>query len=130
MTRYALDVTTSVAAQVPHPFHFQRNRSISGTLPLTREETAVHLHVLAVVPAGPSFAVTVFGGPTNFSLKQGLVNDVRFTHSYSYDDATYSDAVTGTQSASTIWVLHCNSGRRGRFAARVNLVSCPINAFT
>ena len=102
MTRYVLDVTTSVSAQVPHPFHFQRSRSISGTLPLTREETAVHLHILAVVPVSPSFTVTAFGGPTSFRLKQGLVNDVRFTHSYPYDGATYADAVTGTQSASKI----------------------------
>ncbi len=87
---------------MPHPLHFGRNREISGTVPLTREETAVHLQVLAVMSAGPSVTVTTFGGPTFFSLKQGLVNDVRFAHSYPYDDATYADAVAGVQSASEI----------------------------
>ena len=102
VTRYALDVTAEFSAQVPHPFHFRRDRSISSTLPLSREETAVHVQVLAVVPASSSFTVTAFGGPTFFSLKQGLGNDVRFTHSYPYDGATYADAVTGVQSASRI----------------------------
>ena len=103
VTRYALDVTATLSAGVPHPLHFSRNRSISfDPLPLAREETAVHLQVLAVVPAGPSFTVTAFGGLTSFRLKQGLVNDLRFAHSYPYDGATYADALTATQSASKI----------------------------
>ena len=100
--RYALDVATSVSAQAPHPFFFGRARSISGSLPLTRDETAVHVHVLGVVPAGPSFTVTAFGGPTFFTVKQSLVTDVRFTHTYPYENAAFAEALTTTQATSTI----------------------------
>ena len=37
-----------------------------------------------------------------FSLRQDLVTDVRFTHSYPYDDAAFGGIVTGEQSRSTV----------------------------
>ena len=96
VSRAALDVATTVAAQVPHLFFFGRDRSISGTAPLTREETAVHVQVLAVLPVSDVFAVSVFGGPTFFTVTQDLVSDVAFTHSYPYDTAAFSAATTVT----------------------------------
>ena len=82
VSRAAVDVETTVAAQVPHLFFFGRDRSISGTAPLTREETAVHVQVLAVLPVSDAFTVSVFGGPTFFTVTQDLVSDVEFTHRY------------------------------------------------
>ena len=103
MSRYALDVSTSVSARVPHPLSFGRNRSIVGTAPpLTRDETAIHLQALAILPASRSVTVTLFGGPTLFIVEQGLVTDVRFTQSYPYDAAEYSDAITVSQSNSKV----------------------------
>ena len=94
VSRAALDVETTVSAQVPHLFFFDRDRSISGTAPLTRAETAVHVQVIAVLPVSDAFAVSVFGGPTFFNVTQDLVSDVEFTHRYPYDTATFSAATT------------------------------------
>ena len=94
VSRAALGVATNVWAQVPHLFVFGRDRSIAGTAPLTREETAVHVQVLAILPVSEAFAVRVFGGPTFFTVTQDLVSDVEFTHSYPYATAAFSAATT------------------------------------
>ena len=103
MSRFMIDETASVSAQVPHPLFFNRDRSISeASPPLTRRETAVHLQALVVVPVTPSFTVTGFGGPTLFDVEQSLVTDVNFTHTYPYDTAMFSSAVTSPNSADTV----------------------------
>ena len=103
MSRFMIEETAGVSAQIPHPIFFNRDRSISGASPpLTRRETAVHLQALVVVPVTRSFTVTGFGGPTLFEVEQQLVTDVNFTHAYPYDTATFSSAVTSPQSADTV----------------------------
>lgn len=103
VSRFDVEETATVSAQVPHPLFFDRDRSISGdSPPLTRRETAVHLQALVVMPATPSFTVTVFGGPTLFEVEQQLVTDVNFTHAYPYNTADFSDAVASPQSADTV----------------------------
>jgi hypothetical protein len=100
MSRFMIEETASVSAQVPHPLFFDRDRSISGASPpLTREETAIHLQALVVLPVTPAFTVTGFGGPTFFAVKQQLVTDVNFTHAYPYDTAEFSSAVTSQESS-------------------------------
>ena len=103
VSRFRVKDAASVSAQAPHPFLFDRDRSISGASPpLARRETAVHLQVLALVPAVPSVTVTVFGGPTLFDVSQQLVTDVRFTHEYPYDTAAFASAVASRESGSQI----------------------------
>ena len=100
VSRFMIEETASVSAQVPHPFFPERDRSISGASPpLTREERAIHLQALVVLPVTRSFTVTGFGGPTFFEVKQQLVTDVNFTHAYPYDTAEFSSAVTGQESS-------------------------------
>ena len=92
-----------VAGQLPHPFWFDRPRSVSGTAPgLARTETAVHLQALWVIPVGRSFAFTLFGGPTWFNATQDLASDITFDQAYPFDVATYSGANMGERSASAI----------------------------
>ncbi len=100
VSRFMIEETASVSAQVPHPIFFGRDRSISGASPpLTREERAIHLQALVVLPVTRSFTVTGFGGPTFFEVKQQLVTDVNFTHAYPYDTAEFSSAVTSQESS-------------------------------
>ena len=108
VSRFNIQETASVSAQVPHPFFFtrdslNRDRSISGASPpLTRSEWAVHLQALVTVPATRSFTVTVFGGPTFFAVQQQLVTDVNFTHAYPFDTATFSSTAIDRESGSTV----------------------------
>ena len=100
VSRFMTEETASVSAQVPHPIFFNRDRSISGASPLlTREERAIHLQALVVLPVTRSFTVTGFGGPTFFEVQQQLVTDVSFTHAYPYDAAEFASAVTGQESS-------------------------------
>ena len=70
VARYSLDAAASVSAQVPHPLFFNRSRTISGNSgALSRDETAVHLQALVVLPASRAFTMTVFGGPTAGGLR-------------------------------------------------------------
>ena len=97
------ETDADVAGQLPHPFWFDRPRSVSGTATgLARTETAVHVQALWVIPVGRSFAVTVFGGPTWFNAAQDLVMDITFDQAYPFDAATYSGANIGEGSASAI----------------------------
>ena len=61
-----------ITARIPHPFFFDRHRAVDGTEPgFAREETAVHLQALWVIPASRSFhivgvvvvAILVFAQP-------------------------------------------------------------------
>lgn len=65
-----------------------------GASSLDHEERATHLYGFAEVPVSPAVTVTVFGGPTVFTLRQDLVTDIRFTHSYPYDEAAFAGVAT------------------------------------
>ena len=62
----------------------------------------MHLQALVVLPASRAFTMTVFGGPTYFTVKQGLVTDVRFTQSYPYETAAFAATSTGQQTGSKL----------------------------
>ncbi len=91
-----------ITARIPHPFFFDRHRAIDGTEPgFAREETAVHLQALWVIPASRSFHITLSAGPTFFTVKQELVTGVNYDHAYPYDVATLSGTDKQGQSVST-----------------------------
>jgi hypothetical protein len=81
---------------VPHPFFFNRPRSVSGEAAgLRREELAVHVQARAVLPVTRRVQVMVFGGPSFYQVRQGLVHEVAYSESYPYDEATFDGATTG-----------------------------------
>jgi Bacterial SH3 domain len=85
----------AVSASIPHPFFFNAPRSVSGVAAGgPREELAVHGEVSGLVPIGRAAQLAVFGGPSYFQLKQGLVIDVKNTEAYPYDSATFISATT------------------------------------
>ena len=99
----ARETDADVTGRLPHPFWFDRPRSVSGTVTeLARRETAVHVHAQWVIPVGRAVAVTLFGGPTWFNAAQDLVTDITFEQAYPFDVATYSGATVRERSASTI----------------------------
>jgi hypothetical protein len=85
--------TGDVTAAVPHPFFFDRRRSISGTVQIPEDGSANHISAEYIVPAGP-VELTLLGGPTFFRIKQTLVTDVTYTEEYPYDTATFGSATT------------------------------------
>lgn len=93
----------SIDARIPHPFFFNRARSLTGGEPdLGRLETAVHVEVRWVESVADTVELAVFGGPTLFNVQQDLVTAIGYDHAYPYDEASLASASTMPVSASAI----------------------------
>jgi hypothetical protein len=85
----------AVSAGIPHPFVFNTPRNVSGVAAgLKRQEIAVHLDPSVLVSIGRATQLAIFGGPSYFRVKQGLVAGVTSTDVYPYDTATFVSATT------------------------------------
>jgi hypothetical protein len=74
------DGAAAVAAQIPDPLFHDRPRGASASADgLDHTENAVHLQVLYRYAVTPKIDVTVGIGPTFFSVKQELIDDVAVT---------------------------------------------------
>ena len=101
VSRFSVATPTSLAGTVPHPFFFNQLRSVNGEAAgLKREELAINVQVRGVFPVGAKLQVMVFGGPSFFQVKHGVVNNFTYTESYPYDSATFGAATTADSSAS------------------------------
>jgi hypothetical protein len=89
-----------VEATLPHPFFFEQPRTVSGeATELRHEEIGIHLDAMYLLPLTERFQITVFGGPSFFRLRQGLVSGVQLSESYPYDEAQF----TGVDETLTEW---------------------------
>jgi hypothetical protein len=103
VTRFTRTTPTRVTGAIPHPFFFSRLRNIEGDVAgLKREELAVHLHARVVVPTSPKMTVALFGGPSWFSVKQGVVGGIQYTESYPFDTAAFQSATTSRSTKSQV----------------------------
>ncbi len=103
VTRFSRDTVAAASGSIPHPFFFNRPRAIDGEITgLSREELAVHVQARALLPAGARVLVAVFGGPSFFQVKQGVVTDIGYVESYPYDTASLGSATTTTPSKSAV----------------------------
>lgn len=100
VSRYSSSNDVAIEGTVPHPLFFGRDRAVAGTVEGKREETAVHVDAVWVVPAGKKLQVAVFGGPTFFNVKQTVVTDFTYSQSYPYDTATFTGATKSEESGS------------------------------
>jgi hypothetical protein len=103
VTRYSKSTPIALRASVPHPFFFNRPRSVSGDVGgIKREELAVHVQARATFLPTRRIQTVVFGGPSFFTVKQGIVNDFEITESYPFDSATFSRGISTTADESKI----------------------------
>jgi len=98
-TRHSDSRDIEVEASLPHPLKFNSPRTASGTVAGDHEETAIHLQIAYVVPAGEKVSVVVFGGPTFFTVKQSVVTAVQYRDEYPFDEATFTGATLETEEA-------------------------------
>jgi len=83
-----------VSASIPHPFTFNTPRSVSGVASgIGRQELALHVSIAYITPEAGRTHVMIFGGPSFFRVKQGLVTNVNANEVYPYDTATFKNAV-------------------------------------
>jgi hypothetical protein len=110
VTTYAAPAGTggTVTARIPHPFHFNQHREVTGNAGLRRKETAIHGNVLYFVPVRRSLLAVVGAGPTFYQADQSFVSQgpaagqhgVRYDHEYPYDSATLRRVDLDNESAS------------------------------
>ncbi len=93
VSRFTDTRAAAVTGTVPHPFFFDRDRTITGAATgVARNETAVHVQIVAFVPAGRRWLLELSAGPTFLSVEQGFVTGVSYDESYPFDTATYRSA--------------------------------------
>lgn len=102
VSTYAPKEGGEVTARIPHPFHFNQHREVSGDAGLTRRETAIHASLLYIVPAGERLQLILGAGPTFFQADQSFVNDVLYSQEYPFDTATFNGVDIDNESASGI----------------------------
>jgi hypothetical protein len=86
VSRYNKATPIAVSESIPHPFFFNRARSLTDTVSANREELAVHVQARLVLPS-PSGRVqaAVFGGPSFFTVKQDILTRAGYSEAYPYD---------------------------------------------
>ena len=95
LSRFEKSGDVTVDAQVPHPFFFNRARSVTGTASdLARLETAIHGKLVWMAQVGDGWLLSVSGGPSFFKASQDLVEDITIRETYPYDTATFAGAVS------------------------------------
>jgi opacity protein-like surface antigen len=95
VTRYSKATPIAFSASVPHPFFFNRARSVTADISSNkREELAVHVQARAVFTPSRRIQALIFAGPSFFKVKQGIVNDFEITESYPFDSATFSRGIS------------------------------------
>ena len=62
----------------------------------------MHVQARGVFPVGSRVQVMVFGGPSFFQVKQGIITDYTVNESYPYDEASFRAATTTAASVSNI----------------------------
>lgn len=89
-----------VSATVPHPFFFNRPRTVSGTAPgQRRDELATHLQLIYTLRPSARVDVALAAGPSFFQVHQDVVTGITFTNTYPYDAATFTSASSQRVSA-------------------------------
>jgi hypothetical protein len=87
--------SAQVDASIPHPFHYNQPRTLSGKeSDIVHAESWVHLQVQSLVPSSTRLQVVLSAGPSWLRVEQEAVTGVIVTESYPYDTATFGGAVT------------------------------------
>lgn len=95
LTRFSRSTPSTLSGDVPHPFFFNRPRTVTGQVTgLKHEELAVHVQARVASPVGPRLQVAAFGGPSWFQVTQGIVTTFTWNESYPFDSASFAGAVT------------------------------------
>ncbi len=101
VSRFSHDGSADVDARIPHPFHDNQHREISGTADgVTRAETGIHMQVAYLAETSGAVKMLFSAGPSYLTLEQDLVTGVRDAESFPFDEATFTAAdVTRTKAS-------------------------------
>ncbi len=91
------------SARYPHPFFFNQARTATTLASdLDRTETGGHVSAAYLLPSSGRFGLTVFGGPSFFSMEQTVVADLTVTETYPYDTVAIAPGARSDISESAV----------------------------
>jgi hypothetical protein len=103
VSRFSRTTPAHFVGSIPHPFFFGHSRAVASDVSgLKREELAVHAQGRSTMAVGKRLEMSLFGGPSFFSVRQDAVTDFTYTESYPYDQATFTNTTTSVEKASKI----------------------------
>jgi hypothetical protein len=84
----------------PNPFFFEQFREASGeATEMTRNETAVHIQAMYLVRLSEPLRLVLFAGPSFYTVKQDLVDEVVLTDDFPFDAVSFSTVRRQTSKA-------------------------------
>jgi hypothetical protein len=76
-SKFGKEESPTIAAQIPHPFASGSLRPASASAgELSHSETAIHLHLLWMIPLTQEFEAAIFIGPSFYNIKQDFIQSV------------------------------------------------------
>ena len=91
------------SARYPHPFFFNQARTATASAAdLDRSETGVHVSAAYLLPSSERFGLTVFGGPSFFTIEQKVVEELTVTETYPYDTVAIAPGARSDISESAV----------------------------
>jgi hypothetical protein len=99
-TSFSANGDAPVTGQIPHPFFFNRPRSVEGSVAMERKETVVHVRAVVSSSASRKLQATAFAGPAFFSVDQTLADKLNYSEAYPFDSATFTSVTTRRVSTS------------------------------
>lgn len=88
---------------VPHPFFFNRPRSVQGSASGLRF-TEQAITVAAVLRKTGKWGYAVDAGPAFFNLNATLADSIRYAHSFPYDTASFAGANSSRKKSSFVGI--------------------------
>ena len=121
------DVT--LTARVPHPVFFEQLRDASATVAdLEHKERAVHIQAMWTVPVTVEFDVTVFAGPSFFTVEEDLIESITPTEvGGDFSQVNLEPVGVSSQKESTVGF---NLGVDGRYMFTRNIGAGAMLRFT
>ena len=104
VTQFSRRGGATVTGQVPHPLFFNRPRSATyARTDLEHKETGIHLQAVWVTPIQDRIHVSVFGGPSFFSVDQSHITGATSAEiAAPFNEVAISQVATGTVSESGV----------------------------
>ncbi len=92
------------SGRYPHPFFFNQPRTATTVASdVDRTETGVHVSAAyLLLPSSGRFGLTVYGGPSFFTMKQDVVTDLTVTETYPYDTVAIAPGARSDLSESAV----------------------------
>lgn len=101
--RSTVEHAVEVSARLPHPFFYDRPRTVGGVAEsVAGEETFVDLQARWMIEAGRSFEITLFAGPSFVRTTREFVTRVHFEQAYPFDEAAFAGVERSEWMASRI----------------------------